>query len=190
MPLTKESWTAPAIASTACCGVPAGAGGAMPSWAAWLRPSLWDGSTGGSPAFAQLPGSTSVTLAAISAPSTAVPRLPPTCIADCWRPPATPDSSIGALPTMTSVAPTMTGLMPRPIRTNQSAIAPLPEPESRVDMPNIATVVISMPATIGIRGPSLPIAMPATGEPTIIMPVIGSRWTPAWTGVIPCTFCR
>ncbi len=91
---------------------------------------------------------------------------------------------------MTSVAPTMTGLMPRPIRTNQSDITPVPEPVSRVDMPTIAPVVSSIPTMIGIRGPSLPIAMPASGEPTIIMPVIGSRWTPASTGFIPCTFCR
>ncbi len=141
-------------------------------------------------AAAHLPGSTLSTLAAITAPSTAVPRVPPTCMAACWRPPATPASSTGALPTITSVAPTMTGLRPRPSSTNQSDSSPEPVPGCRSDIPNMATAVSTMPVTMGIRGPVRPMTTPAIGEPTISIAVIGSRCSPASTGDMPRTFCR
>ena len=66
----------------------------------------------------------------------------------------------------------------------------LPVSVSSVDMPNMAIAVSAMPPTSGMRGPSLVISAPASGEPTIIMPVSGSRCRPASTGLMPCTFCR
>ena len=57
-------------------------------------------------------------------------------------------------------------------------------------MPNMATAVTTMPPTSGMRGPNLVISAPASGEPTIIMPVSGSRCRPLSTGVMPCTFWR
>ncbi len=84
----------------------------------------------------------------------------------------------------------MTGARPRPSRTNQRDIRPLPVSGSSVDMPYSATAVTAMPKASGTRGPTLVIAVPASGEPTIIMPVSGSRCRPALTGLIPWTFCR
>lgn len=97
---------------------------------------------------------------------------------------------MGALPTMTSVAPTMTGARPRPSRANQIDMVALPVSALSVDMPYMATAVSVMPPASGMRGPSLVMARPASGEPTIIMPVSGSRCRPASIGLSPCTFCR
>ena len=47
-----------------------------------------------------------------------------------------------------------------------------------------------MPPTSGMRGPTLVISRPAIGEATIIIPVSGSRRTPAETALNACTFCR
>jgi hypothetical protein len=61
---------------------------------------------------------------------------------------------------------------------------------SSVETPNMAMAVSAMPPASGMRGPVLVIIAPARGEPTIIMPVSGSRCRPASIGLIPCTFCR
>ena len=58
------------------------------------------------------------------------------------------------------------------------------------DRPNRATAASVIPATIGMRGPTLLITAPASGAPTISMAVIGSSRTPAPTGSRPCTFSR
>ncbi len=189
MPETKVSWATSVILAAICSGVPSGTG-AMPCCTAWAVSSSWAGVSAGSPASVQLPARSLSTLEAITAPSTAVPRLPPICIAACWRPPATPDSSIGALPTMTSVAPTMTGARPRPRSANHTDIATLPVSVSSVDMPYMATAVHTMPPASGTRGPNLVIIAPASGEATIIIAVSGSRCRPASTGLMPCTFWR
>ncbi len=73
-------------------------------------------------------------------------------MAACWSPPATPDSSRGALPTMTSVAPTMTGARPQPRRANQRDMVKVPVDSLSVVMPNIAVAVKTMPPTSGTRG--------------------------------------
>lgn len=100
----------------------------------------------------------------------------------------TPESSIGALPTMTSVAPTMTGARPRPSRANQTDMVSVPVPTVSWDMPKHATAVQTMPPTSGTRGPNLVMRAPATGEATIIIAVSGSRCRPASTAFMPCTF--
>ena len=189
MPEMKVSWATSEIFPAISAGVPCGTG-ATPTWTASEAWWACSGVSSGRPASAQLPARSLSTLEAITAPRTAVPRLPPICIAACWRPPATPDSSIGALPTMTSVAPTMTGARPSPSRANQSDMTPLPESVWSVEMPYIAIAVHVMPPASGMRGPTLVIAAPASGEATIIMAVSGSRCRPASTGLIPCTFCR
>lgn len=102
----------------------------------------------------------------------------------------TPESSIGALPTITSVAPTMTGARPRPRPANQSDMTAPLVPVSSVDMPYMEIAVRAMPPASGMRGPVLVIKAPTSGEPTIIIPVSGSRCRPASTGLIPCTFWR
>ena len=48
----------------------------------------------------------------------------------------------------------------------------------------------NLPATLGMRGPTLVISAPASGAPTISIAVIGSSRTPAATGSRPCTFSR
>ena len=108
---------------------------------------------------------------------------------DC-SPPATPASSAGALPTMTLVAPTITGARPRPSSTNQMMVSFGLEAAPSLDRPAMAMAAMSMPATSGMRGPSLLISAPASGEPTISIAVIGSRCTPAAIGSRPCTFSR
>ncbi len=89
---------------------------------------------------------------------------------------------------MTSVAPTMTGASPRPSSANHSDMTALPLFASSRDMPNMAIAVHAMPPANGMRGPTLVIIAPASGEPTIIIPVSGSRCVPASTGLMPCTF--
>ena len=92
------------------------------------------------------------------------------------------------MPTITSVAPTITGLSPRPSSANQRIVSLRLESSPIRDRPNSATADISMPATIGTRGPVLVMSSPDSGEPTISMPVIGSSRTPVATGSRPCTF--
>ncbi len=67
---------------------------------------------------------------------------------------------------------------------------PLPVSVSSVDIPYMASAVNAMPPASGMRGPTLVIIAPAGGEPTIIMPVSGSRCRPASIGLMPCTFWR
>ncbi len=189
MPEMNVSCATPVIFAAIASGVP-GATGGTPTWTASFAAACCSGVSGGSPASAQLPARSLSTLEAITAPRTAVPRLPPICMAACWRPPATPESASGALPTMTSVAPTMTGARPRPRSANHSDMTPLPVPVSSVDIPNMAAAVRAMPPASGTRGPTLVIIAPARGEPTIIIPVSGSRCRPESTGLMPCTFCR
>ena len=124
----------------------------------------------------------------MTAPSTAVPMVPPTCIAVDCRPPATPARETGALPTMTSVAPTMTGDSPRPRRANQAIVSFRDEARPIRDRPKHARAAISMPATIGQRAPTRVITRPETGAPIIIMAVIGSSRPPVATGSRPWTF--
>jgi serine/threonine protein kinase len=189
MPATKVSWLIWVITSAVRAGVPRVTGAAptetaLSTWASWavLSAGRW--------AACQLAGSVLLILADISAPSTAVPRVPPSCMAVDCSPLATPASATGALPTMTSVAPTITGDRPRPSSTNQAMVSFGLEVAPSRDRPNMATAARTIPVMIGIRGPSLPITAPAMGEPMIIMAVIGSRCTPAAIGSRPCTFSR
>src|SRR6266581_3294539 len=154
------------------------------AWLSWVvvRAGRW--------AACQLAGSMLLIFADMTAPSTAVPSVPPSCMAVDCSPPATPASSAGALPTMTSVAPTITGARPRPSSTNQMMVSfGLAVAASR-DRPNMATAAMVMPATTGMRGPIRLMTVPARGEPMMSMAVMGSRCTPAATGLSPCTFSR
>jgi len=65
---------------------------------------------------------------------------------------------------------------------NQTMVSFGLEVAVRLDRPNRATAASVMPATIGIRGPTLVITAPASGAPTISIAVIGSSRTPAATG--------
>lgn len=88
---------------------------------------------------AHLAGSRLSTFADITAPSTAVPMVPPTCMAVDCRPLATPASRTGALPTITSVAPTITGLSPRPSSANHRMVSFRLEARPILDRPKSAT---------------------------------------------------
>lgn len=105
MPGVSVSWTAPVIASGASGVVPgpsASPWGTVPNSAACSGPGA--GGTG-RPASFRLSGKSEPTSADITAPSTAVPSAPPTCRAVCCGPPATPDSSVGALQNVTENKP-------------------------------------------------------------------------------------
>ncbi len=84
----------------------------------------------------------------------------------------------------------MTGARPTPISANHSDIVTVPVSAARKESPKQATAVLTMPSTSGTRGPMRVMSAPAAGEPTIIIPVSGSRCSPLLTGVIPRTFCR
>ena len=91
---------------------------------------------------------------------------------------------------MTLVAPTITGARPRPSSTNQMMVSFGLEAPPRRDRPAMAMAAMAMPAVIGMRGPIRLMRVPARGEPTMSMAVIGSRCTPAAIGLRPCTFSR
>src|SRR6266702_6974513 len=165
MPLTNASWLIWVIRLAARGGV-LWVTGAAPTETALFTPASWAGLRAGRRAAAQLAGSRLLILADMTAPRMAVPRVPPSCMAVDCRPLATPASSTGALPTMTSVAPTMTGDRPRPSSTNQTMVSfGLPVAVSR-DRPNRATAASSIPAAMGSRGPALVIRAPDSGAPT------------------------
>jgi hypothetical protein len=67
--------------------------GAAPTETALFTPASWVPVSGGKCAACQLAGSRLLIRAAMTAPSTAVPRVPPTCMAVDCRPPASPGPS-------------------------------------------------------------------------------------------------
>src|SRR6266568_4024372 len=179
IPAANVAWLMWVMALASWGGVPR-VTGARPTETALLTSASWVVVRAGRWAACQLAGSMLLIFADMTAPSTAVPSVPPSCMAVDCSPPATPASSAGALPTMTSVAPTITGLRPRPSSTNQAMVSlALPVAPSR-DRPNRAMAAMTMPATTGRLGPIL----------LMSMPVMGSRCTPAAMGSRPCTFSR
>src|SRR6202035_3574497 len=122
--------------------------GATPTETAPFTWASWAVLSAGRCAACQAAGSVLLILADISAPSTAVPRAPPSCMAVDCRPLATPARATGALPTMTLVAPTITGARPRPRSTNQTMVSFGPEVAPSRDRPNIATAASTIPVMI------------------------------------------
>src|SRR6266581_4634981 len=189
IPAANVAWLMWVMALASWGGVPR-VTGATPTETALLTWASWVVVRAGRCAACQLAGSRLSIFAVMMAPRMAVPKVPPSCMAVDCSPPATPASWAGALPTMTSVAPTITGARPRPSSTNQMMVSFGLEAAPRRDRPNIATAAMAMPAVIGRRGPVLLMRVPAMGEPTMSMAVIGSRCTPAAMGLRPCTFSR
>ncbi len=122
--------------------------------------------------------------------TTAMPRLPPTCMAVCCIPPATPESSFGELLMTSFVPPTMTGLKPRPSSRKHRVVRTVPECASSPARAHIDTAMTASPAATGIRGPALPIQIAAGTAPTIISSVRLRTRTPDSAGERPSTFCR
>src|SRR5947209_4858294 len=162
IPLANVAWLMSVITPATRRGVLAVTGAAPTETAlfTWAScPSL----SVGSPAACQETGSRLPIRANITAPSTAVPSVPPTCMAVDCRPPATPASSTGALPTMTSVAPTITGLSPRPSSRNQTMVSSGLEVALSSDKPNRPPRPASSRSRSAAAGP--PGRSPAQEEP-------------------------
>src|SRR6266700_242896 len=134
IPATKVAWLTAVIAAAADDGVLADTG-AAPTDTADFAAASCAALSAGRWAACHAAGSRLLILDARTAPRTDVPMAPPTWYEVDWRPPATPASSTGALPTMTLLAPTITGARPAPSRKNQTMVLSALEPTVSRDRP-------------------------------------------------------
>ncbi len=137
----------------------------------------------GTPAEVSSPVSVAPTRLLIRETSTEVPSAPPTWSAVAWRPPATPASSTGALPTIASEEAAITMPTPRPSAMNGGHIAAYEEWTPQPSTPKEAAAWSTMPSGIDSRAPNRSVSAAPSGEATTEARLSGRVRTPASTGV-------
>lgn len=113
----RKAWPAASVTGPWRDSGRRGPTGATPMATASLASARPSATGAGTPAEASSGPKVAETRLLIREMRTEVPRAPPTWRAVDWRPPATPASRTGALPTMASEEAAMTMPMPRPSAT-------------------------------------------------------------------------
>lgn len=180
-PFMNAAWLPSVTAALSCAGI-ALLTGATPIETASFASSSRVATDPGTPAPVSSSLSVEPTRLLMSETSTDVPSAPPICREVACRPPATPPSLTGALPTIASEDADITMPLPRPSATNGSHIVVYDESALHESMANAAPAWSTMPSGMDSRGPYFSVSLAPSGAATMETRLRGRVRTPDSTG--------